>query len=91
MNLRLALALAFLLPLALACGDDHDEESFDNLEDCAADHAGLGEAEAVAHCLVDFPDLHPEFEDAEDCEAWVSDNGFSDVATEACEDYFAEI
>lgn len=88
-----ALALFMLTSLCLACGgdDDGEEESFDNLPDCVEDHEGLGEAEAIAHCLVDFPDLHPEFQNIDDCVDWVADNGgYPDSRDDACADYFEE-
>jgi hypothetical protein len=90
MRLRLMCLMAGL-SLTLACGGDDDEESFDNLPDCVADHMSLGEAEAIAHCLVDFPDLHPEFADEAECTAWVADNGgYADSRDAACADSFAE-
>jgi hypothetical protein len=74
-----------------ACGHGH-EESFDNLEDCVADHAGLGEVEAIAHCLIDNPDLHPDFADEAACVAWIEDNGgYPDSREEACMIYFEEM
>ncbi len=85
------LALSVSLSLVAACGGDDDEESFDNLPDCVADHASLGEAESITHCLVDFPDLHPEFADVDACIAWVTDNvGYPDSRDAACADYFEE-
>lgn len=72
-----------------ACGGD--EESFDNLPDCVEDHASLGEPESIAHCLVDFPDLHPDFADQQACVDWVTDNGgYPDSRDEACTIYFEE-
>lgn len=92
MRLLATLSLALALSLSAACGgDDDDEESFDNLPDCVEDHMSLGEAEAIAHCLVDFPDLHPEFADVDECVAWVTDNGgYPDSREDACADYFEE-
>ena len=85
-----AAALLCLGPLA-ACGGDH-EEGFDNLPDCVEDHIDLGEAESIAHCLVDFPDLHPVFADEQECVDWVADNGgFPDSREDACTDYFEEM
>ena len=87
--MRSIACIAFALALA-ACGGG-DDESFDNLPDCVADHAALGEAEAIAHCLVDFPDLHPDFADPAACETWVEDNGgYPDSREEACMIYFEE-
>ncbi len=81
-----------ILPQAAACGDSTPEESFDNLPDCVADHASLGEPESIAHCLVDFPELHPDFADQAECVAWVTDNGgYPNSVDAACEDYFVEI
>jgi hypothetical protein len=86
--MRQLLSLCILLALA-GCGDDG--ESFDNLPDCVADHIDLGEAEAIAHCLVDFPDLHPDFADVQACVDWVADNGgYPDSRDAACADYFEE-
>jgi hypothetical protein len=83
------LALSSSLVFA-ACSDDHGE-SFDNLPDCVEDHSGLGEAEAIAHCLIDFPDLHPDFGTEQECIDWVADNGgYPDSREEACADYFEE-
>jgi hypothetical protein len=77
------------LNLLTACGGD--EENFDNLPDCVVDHISLGEAEAIAHCLVDFPDLHPDFADQQACVDWVAANGdYADSRDAACTDYFAE-
>jgi hypothetical protein len=86
-------ALLSALPGAIACGgDDEGEESFDNLPDCVADHASLGEAESITHCLIDFPDLHPEFADEQECVDWVADNGgYADSRAAACADYFEEM
>lgn len=85
-----AIVLVFAL---VACGSSEDHgHTFDNLTDCVDDHADLGEAHAITHCLIDFPDLHPGFADAAECEAWVVDNGdYADVAADACADYFAEL
>src|SRR5215216_969065 len=88
-----ALALAASLVLSAACGgDDDDEEAFEDLPDCVEDHLSLGEAEAITHCLVDFPDLHPEFETVDDCVSWVADqaDGYPDSRDDACADYFEE-
>jgi hypothetical protein len=87
--MRSIACIAFCVSALLAaCGD---EESFDNLPDCVVDHASLGEAEAIAHCLIDFPDLHPEFEDQAACVDWVADNGgYADSRDDACTDYFEE-
>lgn len=83
--------MALVMALA-ACGDGEDEENFDNLPDCVDDHASLGEAEAIAHCLVDFPDLHPEFADQAECVEFVTNNGgYPDSREEACMDYFEEV
>jgi hypothetical protein len=87
------LALAVASTLAACGGSGDDVESFDNLPDCVADHADLGEPEGIAHCLVDFPDIHPDFADQAECEAWVSDaanGGYANSATEACTTYFTE-
>jgi len=79
--------LGFVL---LSCSDDHGE-SFDTLTDCVVDHSSLSEAQAIAHCLVDFPDLHPDFADQAECVAWVGDNGgYPDARDAACTDYFLE-
>ncbi len=73
-----------------ACGDEHGE-SFENLPDCVVDHASLGEAESIAHCLVDFPELHPGFADEAACVAWVETNGgYPNSREAACADYFLE-
>lgn len=75
-----------------ACGHDHAEESFDNLPDCVVDHASLGEPESIAHCLFDFPDLHPAFADQQACVDWVEDNGgYPDSRDAACTDYFSQL
>lgn len=72
------------------CGGS-DEESFDNLPDCVDDHSSLTEAEAIAHCLVDFPDLHPEFANQQECVDFVTENGgYPDSRDDACTDYFEE-
>jgi len=92
--------LSFLLPLVCsgafaACGEDTPaEESFDNLPDCVLDHAGLGEPEAIAHCLVDFPELHggTDFADQQACVDFVTANGgYPDSSEDACTDYFTEL
>ena len=73
------------------CGME-DEENFDNLPDCVADHSSLTEPQAIAHCLYDFPDLHPDFATQEECVTWVTDNGgYPDSRDAACTDYFAEL
>lgn len=80
-------ACAALL-FAAACGDDH-EESFDNLPDCVADHAGLGEPQAIAHCLIDFFDMN--FADQAACVAFVTSNGGYEASRDqACTLYFEE-
>lgn len=87
----LALTLAFAQSTACRGGDD-EEESFDNLPDCVAGHESLGEMRAITHCLVDFPDLHPDFATQEECVAWIGDNGgYPDTRDAACTDYFEEI
>lgn len=88
----MAVVLLAIAPLT-ACGSDHPaEESFDNLPDCVADHASLGEPESIAHCLVDFPELHPDFADLAECMTWVTENGgYEDSSEAACNDYFVEI
>ncbi len=88
-----ALVLFMTASLCSACGgdDDDEEESFDNLVDCVDDHLSLGEEESIAHCLVDFPDLHPDFSTVEDCIDWVAENGgYPDARDGACADYFEE-
>lgn len=83
---KLTIALVASLALA-ACGDNHDEESFDNLPDCVADHISLGEPESIAHCLVDFFDM--SFADQAACVAYVTANGgYPDSRDEACTLYF---
>ena len=89
----LTLVSVVSLSLVVACGDDDSEgeESFDNLPDCVADHASLGEPEAIAHCLVDFPELHPEFADQAACVTWVEENGgYAESRDEACTTFFEE-
>lgn len=89
---RLILTSSLVTLALLGCGHDHDEESFDNLPDCVVDHASLGEAQSIAHCLVDFPELHPTFADLQECVDWVADNGGYEATREAaCADYFEEI
>jgi hypothetical protein len=85
-------AMLCAAPLA-GCGDDDEGgESFDDLPACVADHASLGEPEAITHCLVDFPELHPDFADQAASVAWVTDNGgYVDAREEACTRYFDEI
>jgi hypothetical protein len=90
--MHLVLRTVLLCCLALAACGGGDEESFDNLPDCVADHISLGEAEAIAHCLVDFPDLHPDFANQQECVDWVAANGgYPDSREAACADYFAEM
>jgi hypothetical protein len=84
-------AAAVLLLALTACGEDDHGHTFDNLPDCVADHIELGEAESIAHCLYDFPDLHPEFADVDECVAWVDDEGYPESSEAACEDYFEEM
>jgi hypothetical protein len=68
-----------------ACGDE--EESFDNLPDCVADHASLGEPQAIAHCLLDFFDMN--FADQAACVQYVTDNGgYPNSRDMACMLYF---
>ena len=93
---QLALGAVLLFPLALAsaCGDDEEGggESFDTLVECVDDHLALGEAESIAHCLVDFPDLHGGLADQAACEAFVEANGgYPDNREAACLDYFEEV
>lgn len=79
-------ALAFPM---LACGDDGGEHSFDTLPDCVADHISLGEAESIAHCLVDFFDMN--FADQAACVSYVTANGgYETSREEACTLYFQE-
>ena len=86
----IATALFISSMLLAACGGD-DGDSFDNLPDCVADHIDLGEAESITHCLIDFPELHPEFADQQACVDWVTDNGgYPDSRDDACADYFEE-
>jgi hypothetical protein len=88
-RLLLLLAITLIAPLA-SCGGE-EEESFDNLPDCVVDHASLGEAEAIAHCLVDFPELHSGFANQAECVAFVEANGgFPDSRDEACTIFFEE-
>ena len=85
------LILAGIIISFTGCGME-DEENFDNLPDCVVDHSSLTEPQAIAHCLYDFPDLHPEFANQEECVAWVTDNGgYPDSREEACADYLAEL
>jgi hypothetical protein len=72
-----------------ACGHDHGHE-FDNLPECVDEHSDLGEPEGIAHCLIDFPELHPDFADQQACVDWVTDEGYADSAEEACMHYFEE-
>ena len=52
---------------------------------------GLPEAQAIAHCLVDFPELHNGFADHAECVAFVEANGgYPDSRDAACTDYFEE-
>ncbi len=89
--MRFANHLALLCVLTLSgCGEP--EESFDNLPDCVDDHAALGQSEAIAHCLVDFPDLHPDLADQAACVEWVEANGgYTESSDDACADYFEEV
>lgn len=74
---------------AFGCGDSTEEESFDNLVDCVDDHSSLTEPQAITHCLVDFPDLHPDFADMQACVDFVTENGgYPDSRDAACADYF---
>ncbi len=84
MSVFAALALSFAtLP---ACGD---HEHFDNLMACVDDHASLGEAESIAHCLVDFFDMN--FVDQAACVAYVIANGgYPNSRDQACTLYFQE-
>ena len=81
------LLVASILALGVvACGDS-EEESFDNLPDCVADHAMLGEPQAIAHCLLDFFDM--SFPDQASCVAYVTANGdYPNSRDEACMLYF---
>lgn len=91
--LKSIVGVAAVLSLGLCggCGDDHGH-SFANLTECVVDHSSLGEPQSIAHCLVDFPELHPTFADQAACEAWVADNGgYPDSREAACIDYFLEI
>jgi hypothetical protein len=92
MSINATVAALFLFSASLtACGDDEGGESFDNLPDCVLDHSSLGEPESIAHCLVDFPGLHPDFADQAACEAWVEGNGgYPNSREAACMDYFRE-
>lgn len=82
------LAASFVLALASACGHDH-EESFDNLPDCVADHADLGEPQSIAHCLIDFFDMN--FPDQQACVAYVEANGgYPNSREQACTLYFMQ-
>ena len=88
MRLPIALTVAATLALSSGCGDDHDH-TFDNLPDCVADHASLGEAESIAHCLIDFFDMN--FADQAACVAYVTANGGYEASREeACMLYFQE-
>lgn len=80
------------LGLFAGCGDDHGHgESFDDLVECVDEHASLTEAQAIAHCLVDYPDLHPDFADQQACVDYVAANGgYPDSRDAACMDYFEE-
>jgi hypothetical protein len=88
--MRTAFCVVACLTFA-ACGDDHDEESYDNLPDCVEDHVaeGLTEVQAVTHCLVDY-DFPPDFADQAACVAYVSGEGFPDSADAGCMAYFEE-
>ena len=92
-GMRLSLACAFAASLLFTgCGDDGEEENYDNLPDCVTDHVeeGLTEAQAIAHCLVDY-DFHPELADQAACVTYVSENGgYADSRDEACTIYFDE-
>jgi len=90
--MRSTFMISFALLTALAsCGGSGEDEHFDNLPDCVADHGSLPEPEAIAHCLVDFPDLHPDFADQQECVDWVTDNGgYPNSRDDACTDYFEE-
>jgi hypothetical protein len=83
-----------LLTLGLlgGCGHDDDAHAFENLTECVVDHASLGEPQSIAHCLVDFPELHPTFADQAACVAWVTENGgYPNSRDAACVDYFLEL
>jgi hypothetical protein len=83
-TLAILVPVAFALSLA-ACGDEH--EHFDNLPDCVADHADLGEPGAIAHCLLDFFDMN--FADQAACVAYVTANGdYPNSRDMACTLYF---
>jgi len=85
------LSAALFIAVGLAGCSSDPGEHFDNLVDCVNDHPMLTEAHAIAHCLVDFPDLHPDFPDQQSCVDWVTDNGgYPDSRDAACTDYFTE-
>jgi hypothetical protein len=85
-----SIVISFVAVLAFGvagCGDSEEEESFDNLPDCVADHAMLGEPQAIAHCLLDFFDM--DFPDQAACVAYVTANGdYPNSREEACMLYF---
>lgn len=87
----LIISAFFCVTLAAACGDDHGH-TFSNLDACVVDHISLGEPEAIAHCLFDFPDLHPTFADQQACVDWVEANGgYPNSRDAACTDYFLQL
>lgn len=86
----LILALSLALPLA-ACGDDGGE-SYDTLAACVDDHVeeGLPEANAITHCLVDYP-FGDGLTTQQECVDYVTDHGgYPDSVDEACTDFIAE-
>jgi hypothetical protein len=87
--MRLFLSLALLLPLAACSGDDG--ESFATLTECVDDHVeeGLPEANAITHCLVDYPFGDGLTTQAE-CEEFLVDEGYEDSSVEACTDFIEE-
>jgi hypothetical protein len=90
MHIKTILAAAVLSMAVGAChGHGHD---FENLPECVDDHIDLGEAQSIAHCLYDFPELHPTFADQQECVDWVEDNGgYPDSRDAACADYLSQL
>jgi hypothetical protein len=86
--------IACLVALSVACGgdDDHHGDDYVVIADCIDEHVEQGqpEFEATAHCLVDYPDLHPDFADQAECVEFIDEAGYPDSSEAACEFYFEE-